>query len=77
MSKNIHITNGKDPLEYVKSVGERPEYFECTECEWRGTDAEKVEKVIDEAIQMKELQCPECGNPDFYGLVKPKNDGTK
>lgn len=77
MSKNLYVNGKLEDLEYIQSQGQRPVLFECTKCGWTGTDAEKKLETIDEAIQMQELQCPKCDNPDFYGLAKKDNDENK
>jgi hypothetical protein len=42
--------------------------YECLKkkCKWQGTDEEKAEKKIDFGFEMI---CPNCGNPDFFGLI--------
>lgn len=49
---------------------EEPASYECTKrtCKWQGTDEQKNEKRINSC--MKVLVCPNCGNDEFYGLLK-------
>lgn len=49
---------------------EEPVSFECTKraCKWKGTDEDKKSKKVDSIMSV--LVCPNCGNDEFYGLLK-------
>lgn len=48
-----------------------PELFECTICEWRGTEKEKEQIPAPEICHgAMKCVCPECYNEDFYGILK-------
>ena len=54
---------------YTK-MGESPVRYECTKkkCKWQGTMEEKDDKQVSSIESVK--VCPNCGNDEFYGLLK-------
>ena len=58
----------------TKSINQEPIAFECTECDWQGTQEEKAEKYTDIEYGIKEQICPKCGCNDFYGIIGYKKD---
>lgn len=54
--------------------GEEAKAYECTnrKCKWQGVDKDKADKK--DGIWTHHV-CPECENPEFYGLLEiPKNN---
>lgn len=51
--------------------GESFDKFECSnkKCRWQGNDEEKVTAPSKEHKGFEELQCPQCGNNEFLGLL--------
>jgi hypothetical protein len=51
-------------------MGDTPVRYECTKkkCKWQGTANEKGSKRVS-SIE-SQLVCPNCGNEEFYGLLK-------
>lgn len=48
--------------------------FECTECEWQGTQDQKEKEYTDVEYGITEDVCPECSNPEFYAIVEFQKD---
>lgn len=51
-------------------MGDKPVRYECTKrkCKWQGTLEEQVSVPVS-SIE-NHLTCPNCGNEEFYGLLK-------
>lgn len=45
-------------------IGKKYPFYQCSNCCWEGTDAEK--KLINTAPGIEEYSCPKCHNPEFF-----------
>tara|TARA_R110000796_G_scaffold59568_4_gene137421 strand:+ start:599 stop:784 length:186 start_codon:yes stop_codon:yes gene_type:complete len=54
---------------YTRS-GDVAQGYECTKtkCKWQGIEDDKARRAYTSGGH--ELICPNCGNPEFYGLLE-------
>lgn len=72
---NNQILDMKKPI-YKKVTKDFREMiaFECCECGWIGTNEEKAKEYTDVEYGITQLVCPDCNQPDFYGIVGFENE---
>ena len=56
------------------NADQKPIEFECTDCEWIGTHAEKKDRYIDVEYGIKEQICPICECNEFYPIIGYKDN---